>query len=348
MQLLEVKNDIAKIMYNPTENHLLPADFLLIEDTSQKLISQIIDIETTENSNNNYALLKLSLIIDPNDSLLYYNGYIPSKDSKIIYISPDEIIELLKEEENIYLGMLANHSDCFVKQSINILNDKIYIQSDREDKVFIAVSNLISELNNINKNVILIDFDGKYSLFNNANYLYVSENFKLPLTIEAFNTILKYDTLDCPLEDKALIQSIVIELREYLNTLEDKFIPFTMFKNVVSEEFLANPVSGLMLLRNKLWLYAQDSIFAESKNQFDIINNLLDQKNLLIIDASKIESKWFNFIIQTVLNLINKPSYLIFSLNDVETDKRTIMSFIIKKMLFLLFQQHMIVNIVNI
>ena len=39
MQLSEVKNDIAKIIYNPAENHLLPSDFLLIEDLNQKLIS---------------------------------------------------------------------------------------------------------------------------------------------------------------------------------------------------------------------------------------------------------------------------------------------------------------------
>ena len=62
MQLFEVKNDIAKIIYNPAENHLLPYDFLLIEDVKQKLIARIINIETSNNQNNdNIAVLKLSL-----------------------------------------------------------------------------------------------------------------------------------------------------------------------------------------------------------------------------------------------------------------------------------------------
>ena len=122
MQLLEVKNDIAKIVYNPAENHLLPSDFLLIEDFNQKLISQIINIETTDDSNNNLAVLRLVLSIDKEDNLSLYNGYIPAKSSKIIYINPDEIIELIKGNGiNIYFGNLSNHSNCFVKPSISFL-----------------------------------------------------------------------------------------------------------------------------------------------------------------------------------------------------------------------------------
>ena len=71
MQLLEVKNDIAKIIYNPAENHLLPSDFLLLEDSNQKLIAQIINISTTEASNNNLADVRLSLSIYKQDNLSY-------------------------------------------------------------------------------------------------------------------------------------------------------------------------------------------------------------------------------------------------------------------------------------
>ena len=116
MQLLEVKNDTAKIIYNPTENHLLPSDFLLVEDANQKLIAQITNISTKEDSENNLADARLSLSIDKDDNLSYYNGYIPSKTSNLVYINSDEIIELIKGPgENIYLGNLSNHSECFVK-----------------------------------------------------------------------------------------------------------------------------------------------------------------------------------------------------------------------------------------
>ncbi len=327
MQLLEVKNDTAKIIYNPTENHLLPSDFLLVEDANQKLIAQITNISTKEDSENNLADARLSLSIDKDDNLSYYNGYIPSKTSNLVYINSDEIIELIKGPgENIYLGNLSNHSECFVKLSDSFVNEKLYIQSDREDKTKTLIQNIISELYSKQKKVILLDIDGRYNSIVNVPKLKISESFKLPLNIEAFNTILENDINDCPIEDKAVIQSIVLELREYLKTLENKFLPFTLFKNVVDNEFMSNPISGLMLLRNKLWLYAQESIFAESKSQFDLINAILDKQNILIIDASSLEEKWYKFAIQSILELINKHCYFVLSLNDVPLDKKSIIS----------------------
>ncbi len=327
MQLSEVKNDIARIIYNPAENHLLPADFLHIKDLNQKLIAQVINISTTNDTNNNIADIRLALSIDKDDNLSYFNGHIPSKNSEIKYINPDEIIELIKGTgENIYFGNLSNHSECFVKQSISFLNDKVYIQSDRDDKTKTIIQNMVAELYQQKKKVVLLDFDGRYNSIYNVPRLKVSDSFKLPLNVEAFNTILEYDTVDCPIEDKAVIQSIVLELREYINTLENKFLPFTLFRNVVDNEFMGNPISGLMLLRNKLWLYAQESIFAESKSQFDLINNILEKQDVLVIDASNLEEKWYKFIIQTLVSLIEKNCYLVLSLNDVPMDKKAIIS----------------------
>lgn len=327
MQILEVKNDMAKITYNPSENKLLPADFLLIEDSNQKLIAQIINIETTDSADKNSAILRLALSIDRDDNLSYFNGYIPSKSSKLIYITSEEIIELVKgNDSNIYFGNLSNHPSCYVKTNMSFIDDKLYIQSDRSDKTEIAVRNLVSELTGKNKKIIIIDFTGQYSAASNALKLKISDNMKLPLNIEAFDTILQYDTVDCPIEDKAVIQSIVLELREYLKTLKDKYIPFNMFKQVVDDEFASNPVSGLMLLRNKLWLYAQDSIFADKKEQFDVINSLLSKRDIIIVDASDMDEKWYKYIIQTVASLTDCSCYLFLSLNDIDIDKKSILN----------------------
>lgn len=325
MQILEVKNNIAKIAYNPAENNLLPSDFLLIEDTNQKLIAQVINIETTDKTENNLAVLRLALNIDKDDNLSYYNGYIPAKTSKLIYITSDEIVELIKgSEDNIYFGNLSNHPSCFVKTSMSFIDDGLYVQSDRSDRTQVVFKNIISELKNKNKKVIIVDFDGQYSCASNVLKLKISDNIKLPLNIEAFDTILKYDISDCPIEDVAVVQSIVLELREYMKTLKDKYIPFNMFKKVVDDEFASNPVSGLMLLRNKLWLYAQDGIFADKKEQFDVINSSFFNQNIIIIDASDIAEKWYKFIIQTVAELTEHDCYLFLTLSDVDIDKKAI------------------------
>ena len=332
MQIFEVKNNIAKIIYNPAENKLLPSDFLLIEDTNQKLIAQVINIETTDKSDSNLAVLRLALNIDKEDNLSYYNGYIPAKSSKLIYITSDEIIELIKSsEDNVYFGNLSNHPSCFVKTNISFIDDRLYVQSDRADRTEIIFKNIISELKEKNKKIIILDFDGQYASSEKALRLKVSQNIKLPLNTEAFDTILNYDVVDCPLEDKAVIQSIVLELREYLKTLKDKYIPFNMFMQVVNAEFSSNPVSGLMLLRNKLWKYAQDGIFADKKEQFDVINSAFFNQNIIILDASDVSEIWHKFIIQNVIELTSHNCYLFVSLNDIELDKKSISSFYNKK-----------------
>lgn len=325
MQLLEVKNDIAKIIYNPTENHLLPSDFLLIEDANQKVVAQIINTETIADSNNCLAILRLSLAIDNDDNIALYNGYIPAKTSRIIYIHSDEIMELIKGSGmNIYFGNLSNHPSCYVKPSISFLNDNLYIQSDRPNQTEIIINNIISELKNKKQNVLLLDFNGKYNNLEDAVRIKITEDFKLPLNIDAFNTILEYETSDCSLDDKTLIQSIILELREYIQTLPDKYLPFTLFKQVVNNEFISSPSYGLMYFRNKLWQYAQDNIFAENNEDFDVIDSLFPKSNIVVVDASLMDPKWYQFVVQTILSMVQKTCYFIFSLNDVRMDKKSI------------------------
>ena len=98
-----------------------------------------------------------------------------------------------------------------------------------------------------------------------------------------------------------------------------------MFKNVVDDEFLANPISGLMLFRNKLCLYMQEHIFAESKDQFNI-TELCQSNKPIVIDASGITEKWYKYIIQTIAKLISKNYYLFLFIDDVKADKKFIIN----------------------
>ena len=47
-------------------------------------------------------------------------------------------------------------------------------------------------------------------------------------------------------------------------------------------------------------------------------------QNIIIVDASNIEEKWFKFVIQTVSGLTNHNCYLFLSLNDIQIDKKSI------------------------
>lgn len=325
MQIVEVKNDIAKINYNSANNHLLPSDFVLIEDNFLKFIAQVINIETTQDSVINSAYLRLSLFIDSEDNLSFYNGYIIGKNAKVNYISAEEIVELISDDKhNIYFGNLANHKDVFVKTSMSFIDDKLYIQSDKNDKVKIIVQNLASQLVAKNKKVVILDFDNQFRKTPDSICLKFNQDIKLPLNVQALDNLIEQDIQDCPIDDRAFIQGIILELREYIKTIPDKFLQFSLFRDVINSQYQENPISGLMILRNKLWLYAQNNIFADSVEHFQKINSVIEENNCVVIDASDIDEKWQKFVIQTLYQLISEKCYLFMSLDGFETNKKFI------------------------
>lgn len=325
MQLLEIKNDIAKILYSPLENHLLLADFLLIEDVNQSLIAQVIDIESSPEPNTNVATVKFSLSINKNANLSTYNGYTPSKDARIIYIEPTEIAQLIQSPKiNIFWGYLAAHPSTAISLGFSFLREKPYIQCDKIDNATTIATNILYGLQKNKKRTIIIDFDGRYKKLDVATRLSISKEYKLPLNVDAFDFIAENDLEDCAPENKAIIQGILLELQSYVASLEDGFIPFDIFKNVIDDECRKNPLPELIIFKNKLVKYQQKSLFAQTKEQFNFISRLLSKNTTTIIDASDVDEKWHRFILETIASQIDKKCYLIVNVNDANASKRTI------------------------
>ncbi len=325
MQLFEVKNDIAKILYSPNEAHLLLADFLLIEDTNQSLIAQIIDIESTEKDEINLATVKFSLSINKNANLSTYNGYTPAKDANIIYIDPKEIAQLTQSNKtNIFWGNLASHPNIAINLGLNLLRERPYIQCDKVENATTITTNILYSLQENRKRTIVIDFDGRYRKIEDATRISISKEYRLPLNFNAFDFISEHDLEDCQIENKAIIQGILLELQSYVDSLEDKFIPFEVFKSVIDEQCKQNPIPELIIFKNKLIKYQQKGLFAQNKDQFSFLDKILSKTSVTIIDASNIEEKWHRFIVETIASQIEKKCYFIINLNNSNSSKETL------------------------
>ena len=81
MQIYEVKNDTADILYASDENSLFLSDFLFIEDDNSTIVSQVTNINTTQQTGVNIATVKFYLSVDKSNRLTPYNGHTPSKNS---------------------------------------------------------------------------------------------------------------------------------------------------------------------------------------------------------------------------------------------------------------------------
>ena len=143
----------------------------------------------------------------------------------------------------------------------------------------------------------------------------------------ALDNLVEKDIEDCPLEDRVFIQSIILELREYIQTLPDKFLQFNLFRDVINAQYQENPISGLMILRNKLWLYAQNNLFANDKEEFQSLNSAILENNCIVIDASEIDEKWQNFVIQFISESVSENCYFFINFDGLNISKKFINDF---------------------
>ena len=78
MELVEIKNNLAKLHYEPMDFPLVLSDFLTIDDGNKKIIAQVVSIESTDNDTTNSALIKFSLNLNPDNTFDNYDGYVPA------------------------------------------------------------------------------------------------------------------------------------------------------------------------------------------------------------------------------------------------------------------------------
>ena len=75
MKILEIKNNLVKIAYN-SEDNLALSGFLVIEDTNNPYVAQIMNLKAGVDGN--FAIAKLLFTFNSEGVLKSYNGTIPS------------------------------------------------------------------------------------------------------------------------------------------------------------------------------------------------------------------------------------------------------------------------------
>lgn len=324
MQLIDIKNDLAKIIYTPLSKELYLADFLIIGDENQNLLAQIIYIESTSKPNANLALVKFILSVNKDGVVSPYNGYVPSREAQISYMEPDEVAQLLKAtDETMPWGAVASHKETYVSLDVNFLKNKPYIQCDNLENVSDVVNNIVSGLRKNDKKVVLVDFDGIYSDVRSAK-ISLCKDFKLPLNYESLDYIYEYDLDGMDLQSRAIIQDIILDLQQYVKTTKEGFLPFKTFKTVVDNEYKKAANASVILLRNKLIKYEQQELFAQSEEDFSSISTQVEKEDILLIDVSTVRPTWQKIVLNFILSQIQKECFVVLNLTDLNADKRII------------------------
>lgn len=320
MQIIEVKNNLVKVNYDANQENLVLSGFLVIKDEVQSFIAQVMHLEASPKGN--FAISKLLFNFDDNGIVSNYDGSIPDiKKSILSTVSMEELLEIIPIQTPVLIGEVAQQK-ATLKLDESIFQEKLLICSEKAENNKILTENIVAQLVNKDKKVLVIDVFGDITI--SENKITAGKDFKLPLNYETINFIYEKGLEDANAQTKALIQEVFLEVQNYVKTLPEKFIPFDLFKSVVDEQYQELNLVELVLLKNKLLKYYEAGIFAQRKDDFNNLSNSLKRNQVTILDLSNVDTSVQREMIAYGYSLTEllPNTYVIVNVNNSNSDKR--------------------------
>ena len=337
MELIEIRNNLIKLAFNEDERPVL-GQFAALATEEKSYVAQFVNIKCDEFENQAVARL---IFTYTNDGIVdEYDGSIPSRTAKMTKLEANELLDLLPIETPVQIGKLAQQQH-MLKVDISLFEQNFTVFSEHDYEKTTVISNFARQLFRLKEKCIIID---TASTFENYPILKLGQDFKLPLNSEMIDFIFDYELKDVDPSTKAVIQDIFYAIQQYINTLEDKFLSIDSFIDVVAAQYKETQMPELALLKNKLLKYQQAGIFADTKEEYIILNDKLTEKNCMVINLSDINGELQKEVIRFVhkiLETFDKYVYFFVPLNDDNSDKKLIRQLINHEHVFTtLFASH--------
>lgn len=318
MKILEIKNSLVKISYD-VEDDLALSGFAIIEDTNTPYVAQIVNLKA-ENGRN-FAVLKLLFTFNDEGVLKAYNGTIPSLEATVTKLPPEELLSILPMDNPIYLGLLAQQDTPF-KLDSSVLDSNLLICSNNVDNTSKLLSNILPQLVEQGKKVVLFDVNGDFA--SEENFIF-GKNFKLPLNSAFLDYIFEKDLEGVEPVSKAVIQDIFKEVQDYLETLPDGYLPIDLFINVVQQQYNETGIPELVLLKNKLIKYRDNNVFAAGNDDVKMFRSKVAHSDSLIVDISDVELSLQKVMIPYLfdsISTVNSDLFVLITMNNEVADKK--------------------------
>lgn len=318
MRILEIKNSLVKISYD-VEDNLALSGFAIIEDSNTPYVAQVVNLKA-ENGKN-FAVLKLLFTFNSEGVLKPYNGTIPSLNADITLLPTGELLSILPLENPVYLGLVAQQELPF-KLDASVLQSNLLICSNNVDNTSKILSNILPQMVDLGRKVVLLDINGDFS--SDENFIF-GRNFKLPLNAQFLDYIFENDLEGVEPVSKAIIQDIFKEVQDYMETLPQGYLPIDLFINVVQDQYQETGIPELVLLKNKLIKYQENNVFAAGSDDITIFRNKVAHSDSLIVDISDVDVKLQKRLIPYLfdaISTINDDTFVLLSMNNDVADKR--------------------------
>lgn len=320
MKILDIKNNLVKISYTADEILAL-GSFIVISDSGNSYVAQIVNLKTEQTSNS--AIARLILTFNDAGILDNYDGAIPSVKAEISKLEAKDLLGLLPVEKPVILGEIAQQHQ-IIRLDEAIYEKRLLICAEKFNDISVVIHNAINQLNKYDEKVVVVDID---HTFDEYEPIKLKKDFRLPLNSRMIDFIYENELNEIDPQTKAVIQDILLEVQNYAKTVE--FIPFESFINVVAQQYEETKIPELALLKNKLLKYDEENIFAQKNEDYTRLQALIRANKVTFIDiagiSDELQKEVINYLQQT-LEDCGEFIYNFVKINNRNSDKKTLLS----------------------
>ncbi len=316
MRVIQTRNDTIRLIFNPKTDGLCLSDFLIVRDGKDNFLAQIIEIYDDKfNQEENVANIKLIYRILPDYQVVPYDNFTPSRECEIAKIKSEEIEKCLNMDKITVPFGISTKNNRTVDVSLDFFNNNPVVFADKLDEVNLAFENIAQKLKT-HKKVIAIDYTGNLNI-KNAKRIIARSDFKLPLDYYSLDYIWEKALREASPEASSELEDMFIELKKFVDSTEDKYIPFPRFIKVIEQQYKATPAPELHLLLTRLKRYLNEGLFSRSKKEFQAVSKAMQKENAIIIDFSGLKFEWHKEFLEFVVRQIRDyDAYLLLRLNE--------------------------------
>ena len=319
MQIIQTINDTIRILFSPLDEDFKLLDFLLVQEADNKYLAQIIEIyDDKYDASQNVARVKLFFKVSDKGEVSGYDHFTPSKECEIKKIKREEILTFINEDkESLTIGLDYQSAEPF-DINLDFLKNNLVIFADKLDHSNNISVQIASTLSRYKKHSVIFDFSGTLEI-KTAKKLKITKDIKLPLDFYTINYIWEKGLATASLETQAICREIFNEVQTFAKNVPEGFIAFDKFLKVVEAQYNATPIIELTVLLNKLKGYQKDNIFANSKSDFNKIQESCKENDITIIDFSELKTTWHKEFCEFVIRNV-KNAFVFTRLNEINTD----------------------------
>lgn len=334
MRIVELKSQITKIIYKPSQEEIKVGDFISLIENDLTIIAQVYKILSSDAADDFNQADLMFVLTHKYDKTNVWQGELVSADA-MVEKTPLKLIEN-------YISNMEMESPFIIGKSLAYgmpvtfdfakFQAPIFVGYENVDDSIGLLNNFSAVFNALGKSLVILDYKGNVEIENSKKILAGAQS-KLPLNTAMIEKLSSKILEGVSLDSKVIIEDVLLELAQYAEQTNTGFIPISTLIQTIDDFYKKNKLAPLILLKNKLSHYKRLNIFADTLEEIKSLYNAIKDYNIVVFDLSNIHQEWQNEFLVDLIEPkkdVKKDFYLYISIDNRNFDNN-IMNYLLFK-----------------